>query len=269
MMQQSAVVNSYYKAYYLSKAWIELGLVQIKHRGIGFEYVVTTGNSVITDNFFSGQLFSVSTTLSGTASLLSKNFWQGSGCESPYVLSGGESVIVPLFRDVTPGTITQLLTTGMVYENLAQLLDKITIKNISSPDAVTFGLLTLSGEELSDNGIFFKSWSLTTSSLGEFKLAFDTYMAEADRNFANYYTTRELIEKWYKMYFMISNTAQESQSFCLQTVMDSQSQTFPVLPTDTFFLQSQASFGNQRVGLDASYAQPIPSFLFGAYSTFN
>lgn len=157
MMQQSAVVNSYYKAYYLSKAGIELGLVQIKHRGIGFEYVVTTGNSVITDNFFSGQLFSVSTTLSGTASLLSKNFWQGSGCESPYVLSGGESVIVPLFRDVTPGTITQLLTTGIVYENLAQLLDKITIKNISSPDAVTFGLLTLSGEELSDNGIFFKS----------------------------------------------------------------------------------------------------------------
>jgi len=36
---------------------------------------------------------------------------------------------------------------------------------------------------------------LTTTSLGEFKLAFDTYMAEADRNFANYYTTKELIEK--------------------------------------------------------------------------
>ena len=42
MMKQSAVIHSYYKAYYLSKAGIELGLTQIKHRGIGFNYTITT-----------------------------------------------------------------------------------------------------------------------------------------------------------------------------------------------------------------------------------
>ncbi|MEI6773941.1 MAG: hypothetical protein WCL18_03910 [bacterium] len=42
----------------------------------------------------------LSTILSGTASLLSKNFWQGSGCSFPYVFTGGQSIIVPLFRDM-------------------------------------------------------------------------------------------------------------------------------------------------------------------------
>ena len=66
---------------------------------------------------------------------------------------------------------------------------------------------------------------------------------------------------------MISNTAQIEQSFCLQTVA-SQLEVIPNLPTDTFFLQSQASFGNQHVALDASYAQPIPGFLFSAYNSY-
>lgn len=65
---------------------------------------------------------------------------------------------------------------------------------------------------------------------------------------------------------MISNTAQIEQSFCLQTVSN-QLEAAYVLPTDTFFLQSQASFGNQHVALDASYTQPIPGFLFSAYSS--
>lgn len=65
---------------------------------------------------------------------------------------------------------------------------------------------------------------------------------------------------------MISNTAQTQQSFCLQTISNSL-ETVYVLPTDTFFLQSQASYNNQSVTLDASYAQPIPGFLFGTYSS--
>jgi len=66
---------------------------------------------------------------------------------------------------------------------------------------------------------------------------------------------------------MISNTAQIQQSFCLQTIA-SQLEVIPNLPTDIFFLQSQASFGNQHVVLDASYAQPIPSFLFNTYNSY-
>ncbi len=271
MMKQSAVVNSYYKAYYLSKAGIELWLSIIKYRGVGFEYSVNTWAALVRDNFFSGQNFSLFTSVSGTSSLLSKKFWQGSGCAFPYVLSGGESIIVPLFRDVTPWSIADLFSSWIVYENLASLLenDSLDIEHILSSDTVTFGLLILSGNELYENGIFFKSWSLSTISLHDFTTAFATYMTEVDRNFVNFYGSPLLIEKGYKIYLMLSNTAQIDQSFCLKILADTQSQSISVLPTDTFFLQSQASYGDQRVALDASYAQPIPSFLFGAYSDFN
>ncbi|MFA6256267.1 MAG: hypothetical protein WC606_03715 [Candidatus Absconditabacterales bacterium] len=271
MMQQSAVVNSYYKTYYLSKAGIELGFSAIKHRGVGFEYMVNTGSDIVSNNFFSEHNFSLSISISGTASLLSKKFWQesGSGCTYPYVLSGGESLIIPLFRDNYTGPVAGSFEPGIYYQNLADLFknDKIQIETVDSPDSVTFGLLILSGEDLYENGIFFRSGSLNTNSLNEFRTAFETYMMEINPTLANDYGSPQFIEDGFKIYFMISNTAQTQQSFCLQTVSTPLEMVY-VLPTDTFFLQSQASYGNQQVALDASYAQPIPGFLFTTYSSY-
>jgi hypothetical protein len=267
MIKQSAVVHAYYKTYYLSKAWIELGLTQIKYRGAWFNYVVYTGDKIVLDNLLCKPNCTLSTTLSGTASLLSKKFWQGSTCTSPYVLSGGTSLIVPLFKDTYAGSVSGSFTTGIHYQNLANIFkdDEITIQNISSPDMVTFWLLLLSGEDLHENGVFFKSWTLTTSSLRAFKTAFETYMIEVDPALTNYYGLQQLIDHGLKMYLMISNTAQATQSLCLQTTS---TPLTTVLPTDVFFIQRQASYLTQKVALDASYAQPIPNFLFSTYSTY-
>lgn len=268
MMQQSAVVNSYYKTYYLSKAWIELGLAQIKHRGIGFDYMVNTGDQIVLDNFLCGPNCSLSANISGTASLLSKKFWQGSGCSSPYILSGGGSIVLPLFRDATPWIIGELFETGIVYENLANLFhedDKISFISDFGWD-VTFGIMILSGEDLSQNGIFFKKWSLKW--LSTFRDDFEAYLATIDATM--YYSESRLkdtywlpwlIQNWFKIYLMISNASETPESFCISAGQN-------VLPTDTFFIQSQASYGNQKVALDASYAQPIPGFLFNAYSSY-
>lgn len=72
------------------------------------------------------------------------------------------------------------------------------------------------------------------------------------------------------MYLMISNASDDMESFCIDIaqpkppIMNKNS----VLPTDVFFLQSQASYGNQTVVLDVLYAQPIPGFLFSTYTSF-
>ncbi len=264
MMKQSAVVNSYYKAHYLAKAWIELWLVQVKHRGVGFNYTINTWDKIILDNFSCGANCSISTTLSGTASLLSKKFWQGSGCSSPFVLTSGDSLIVPLVRDAYSWNVAGTFASWIAYQNLADLFknDKIQIKNISSPpDQVTFGLLILSGQDLYENGVFFRSWFLNTLSLHDFKTAFESYMIEIHPAFTNYYWSSTLIAHGFRIYLMISNTAATEQSFCLQTISNTFEQAY-VLPTDSFFIQSQASYGNQKVWLDASYTQPIPWFLF-------
>lgn len=269
MMKQSALVHAYYEAYYISKAWIELGLAQTTHRWIGFNYALNSGDAVVLDNFLCQPNCSLSTTLSGTSSLLSKKFWQSTSCDAPYVLSGGQSIIVPLFRDNFVGWIRDSFTSAIQYQNLADLFknDKIAIVNVSPPDIVTFWLLILSGENLHENGVFFKTWMLTTSSLHWFRSAFESYMTKIDPVFTNYYWSLQLIERGFKIYLMVSNTAQVDQSLCMQT-SSAPLQVISVLPADTFFIKSQSSYNNQHVALDASYAQPIPGFLFSTYTSY-
>ncbi len=278
MIQQSTVVHNYYKAYYLSKAGIELGLSQIKHRGIWFNYVVNTWDAIVVDNFFSGFTFSISTNISGTAALLSKKFWQDSSCQFPYILSGGDSLIVPLFKEFYTWWVAESFQSGIAYQNLADLFKNDQIEFISSfPWEVTFWMLILSGNELSPDGIFFKTWTLAPWWLSAFRQQFETYLATIDpilypleSQLKNDYQRPRLIENWFTMYFMISNSTDTPQSFCVS--LHQQQPPIPwyldVLPTDTFFLESQASYGNQKVALDASYAQPIPGFLFNTYSTY-
>lgn len=279
MMKQSAVVNSYYKAYYLSKAWIELGLAQIKHRGIGFEYTVNTWDAIVLDNFFSGQKFTLSTHISGTALLLSKKFWQESGCSFPYSLYGWQSIIIPLIKETYTWTIDGTFWSEIVYQNLADLFKNDQIQFISDfPWEVNFGMLILSGNEIAANGIFFKTWTLSAWWLSTFKNQFETYLSTIDDSYLypleyqlkSNYQRPWLIDNGFTMYFMISNPSDTLQSFCL-SIQQKQSNTLSapdVLSTDTFFIESQASYGDQNVALDASYAQPIPWFLFNTSSTY-
>ena len=93
-------------------------------------------------------------------------------------------------------------------------------------------------------------------------------MTTIDSYFTNYYGSSQLIANGFKIYFMISNTAPVDQSFCLQTISNAL-EVPAVLPTEAFFIQSQSSYGNQNVSLNASYAQPIPDFLFNTYSSYS
>ena len=274
-MKQSAVVTSYYKAYYLSKAGIEFWLSAIKHRGIGFEYAVNTGDALVRDNFSFEQKYSISLAISGNASLLSQKFRQWSGCEVPYTLSGGESFVIPLFRDKYVWWVAWLFDSKKEYENLASLFKNDQIEFISEFGwDVTFGVLILSGEELSQNGIFFKKWTLKW--LPTFKTEFETYLATIDPSMyplesqlKNDYEKPWLIDNGFKMYLLVSNSTAAPESFCVSVHASESVPERVILPTDTFFLQSQASFADQIVALDASYAQPIPGFLFTTYSSFS
>lgn len=275
MMKQSSVLHSYYKSYYLSKAGIELWLAQITNRWVGFEYVVGTGDAIASGNFLCGDNCSMTMSISGTASLLSKKFWQGTGCESPYILSGGDSVIIPLFRDVTPWTVADMFSSSMVYENLAQIFknDRISFDSEFGWE-VNFGILILSGDDLSENGIFFQKWNLN-SWLPAFRESFEQYLGTIDSGLypldsqlKNNYDKTRLLDNGYKMYLLVSNSTTSEETFCVAVQQSQEALVSYVLPTDIFFLSSQASYGNQQVALDASYAQPIPGFLFSTYSSF-
>jgi hypothetical protein len=93
-------------------------------------------------------------------------------CQSPFVLSKGETLIVPVFADNLIGTLADGFLSPITYVNLYQSLQDATIVT-SDTSQVTFGMLVLSGEELASNGIFFQQGMLKTD-LQTFLTAFDT-----------------------------------------------------------------------------------------------
>jgi len=277
MMKQSAVVHNYYKAYYLAKAGLEISLTQVANRGVGFEYTIQSGDAIVRENFFSGfdqSVYSLSTQISGMSMMLSKNFWQSTGCEHPYVLASNDTIIVPLFRDSGWKSVYDILTTWITYQNLAHIFKHDAIEVVFSEfsDEATFGILILSGDDLSPNGIFFQKGDLITNWLNTFRQKFETYLSTIDSflypkesQLASNYWLSSLIDNNFRMYLLISNSSKNQQEFCLSIEQSWTTPTISLLPTESFFLQSHASYAGQQVVLDAVYAQPIPWFLFGTY----
>lgn len=257
MMKQSAVVHSYYKSYYLAKAGLEFWLTALSVRGVGFEYTINSWDVVIRDNFATWTHLSLS--ISWLTSLLSKNPRQGSGCDHPYLLSGWQSIIVPLLRDGYTGDAAGIFTTPISTQNLADVLkqDKIAFAPRGEGKMI-FGILLLTWGELYENGTYSHSWN-RNDGFTSFIKSFEEYYSQLDLTIANWYANADFR---YSLYLIITNTDTSEQSFCLET-----SSPY-LLPTDTFFLASQSSYGNQSVALDATYAQPIPSFLFSTYSSY-
>ena len=274
MIQQSARVFSYYKAYYIAKSWIELWLTQVATHDVGFQYLLTTGHRLIDENFVYGDTYDLAYSISGMAPLLSQNFWQSSGCTTPYRIAGGESMIIPLFRDASAWSLVDIFTQRS-YQNLASLFKNKQISFVSEHGwDVVYGMLILSWDQLATNGVFFRKWTLLWW-LSDFVDDFDEYLSTIDpflypieSQLKQRYDTSWLIDNGFTLYLMISNPSQSALSFCVNIQQSSQRPEVSVLPTASYFLQSIGSYDGQIVALDALYAQPIPGFLFSTYTDY-
>ena len=125
------------------------------------------------------------------------------------MLSDGQSLIVPLFKDNFVGSLSDGFTTVMSYDNLygALLAAEIQTSDLSQ---VTFGMVVLSGNELAGNGIFFQTGNIK-EGLTNFLTSFDSYF----RNLSALPDISNQDISPYRFFFMISNSSQEPISFCL------------------------------------------------------
>lgn len=101
IIQYNGSILSYYKSYYLARGGLELSLAQVTHRGIGFEYEVGTGDTILTENFDCKNCGFV-TTIHAKDKYINAKPWLGTGCNdnTKIVVNPGESSIIPLHYDV-------------------------------------------------------------------------------------------------------------------------------------------------------------------------
>ncbi len=93
-------INYYYKAYYISKAWLELSLAQINNRWLWFSYKLNTWDNIV-KNFNCYPNCNLKVENIWKSNILKENFWNWiNNCNSGYIkLLPLENYVIPLFID--------------------------------------------------------------------------------------------------------------------------------------------------------------------------
>lgn len=257
MISYTSEAYSYHKSYYLSKAWLELALVEVKNADIGFSNVISGYDSIFTDNFDCDDC-SFDLNIQWKAQHLSDKFWISHECnnDNAFIIKKWDSLILPLFVQKEIGLNLEVFKLDKEYnfEPLKYRKDLKFISNQSYSNKLNLWLIILSGTDVQRDYLFIKSYD---SSIDVFK----KYFQEFDDFYGNFLNNKNFFS-----YLIISNPNTEDLSFCV--FLEANQWWVPKLlelATNSFFISSVASYSNKTVGLQAIFAQPIPSFLASTY----
>lgn len=250
MTQQSVATYQYYQSYYLAKAGIEYNLSVLPVRGIGFSHTLQSGSaSFLRQNFDCQANCDVWFDLQGSSAFLAQNFWEGSGCLHPFVLATGDSLLIPLVHNAFTGNWAASFSTTMSYTNALTALKDMQF--ISTGTAVVWGMITLSGQDTLNDGMYFRTGDIQLGLhqfLNDFQAHVKPFILDIQSPHIAPYT----------FYFMISNPGSDALAFCMSGET--------TLPTQQVYLKSRGRAGTQTIGLEAVIKQAIPDYLLQTYS---
>jgi hypothetical protein len=256
---------SYYKSYYLAKAWSELALSEITNRWIGFENVVSAWDKILLQNFFCKWWCKFAMSISGTSQYLSKNFIDDADCQNPFVLNTWSALILPLFKEVPEKNNYDIFTSPIKYQNMSDVLSNIifTWINIANPNVSIWILIVAWDKEIYTNWIFIQTWILNNNLIWKFKSDFENYSSN-DTKINSRYTNDDYInEDWLKNYLLISNLDNANPiSFCINV------KNWEKIATEKFWVKSIWKYSKTNIWLEVEYKQPIPDFLANSYLNF-
>ena len=241
-------LDGYYKSYYLSKAWIELALTEIDNSDIWFSNEIKWDDNIFSQNLCKWWGCSVDLTVLGRAKELNQYFWESTGCtaETAFTLAGGESFALPLFLQDTWSSNAQLVLwewkDDISYISIDDLKN-VRLKFLDNNEGKREIVLSLVFPTLAMqlDYLYIATWVLDETAI-------KTFVENAGLH--NY-------DLGSKIYLMISNSTIHPISFCFSSRVD--------LPATKFYVVSLWNYQWKYVGMQAIYAQPIPSFMFDGY----
>lgn len=259
MMRLSSDVYTYYNGYYFARAGLETDLTLWAARGVGFEHTLGTWTDFVVQNISCPRCI-FSNSLSGVAEYVVPRFWMYSGCtkDSIFVLWSWRSVVVPLFIDRWTGTMYELLTQPVVYENIYTPNLQFDFKDFSTGRTkdVTLGLISFTKEQdLYDISLTrrYKNEQFTPQVLNTF---LHDFVSDHERDTPGGIDRKK---QDIQNYFFISNSAEDDSilSFCLDV-------NIPV-PARDRYIKTIGIFRDSSVALEGQVQQPIPTFLIQTY----
>ena len=251
MSTQYSQIVSYYKSYYLAKAGMETALTQLQHRWLGFSETVDSSSHLVSENIHQSQS-SFSFSVLGKSSFLSMSLLDSGTCAHPFVVWSGQTLVVPLFIDWFVGSLSDSLIQTPDLQNLWTLLSQLVPVYTSAPGPVNLWLLLSDGNGLYPNGMYFSQLTTWTKEwFKQFSSAATSALGALDDVKLNTWQSH----KAFTPYLVIANKDRLSAKFCLR-LPDGQA-----LPTQHYLIQSFGTYGSTTLNLEATYKQPMPSFL--------
>lgn len=107
MISSSGQIREFYNSYYITKWWLELGVLAVQKYDYGFEDNITGGNAIIANNLRCAQKKHCNLNITIQSRIkditIDNTYWAINTCstftQNPFTLSQGQSLILPLFAD--------------------------------------------------------------------------------------------------------------------------------------------------------------------------
>lgn len=266
-------ISKYYKSHYISKWWLELALAQVNNRGVWFQYDIFTWSEFSRSNFLCNWTCSFSSELHWTNRKISKQFDDWTGCDYPFSLSGGDSVVLPLFKDVFEGSIFDSLSKPIVYKNLAFNLPNASIITEDLNKEMNIWIIFLSGWDIDEQGFFFKKMFLNESAIIDFSKQFEDFAKTVfigTKSLISYYENNQILDDNYmRSYLVLSNPkTQSNMKFCISVEEKIGNKWSAFLSLPYYYTRVIWKTSDFLLWLDSQVNQPIPGFLANIYSDY-
>ena len=230
---------NYFRAFYIAKAWNELGLTEVYHREAWFDHIVSSWDLIVTGNLvwiytWFDPYFNM--TISWNFKYLTNDVRYTNECNSgnKIVLGSWEWIMLALFTDITKPIDGILSDTSNIqpinYRDKIKIYDKIR-EWWGSDNYFTFWIFDYT-DEYNMNNIFVETWTDIEYFIGKHQ--------------SNFWDNK-------RTYLTIKNSWEWSVSFCLYKYDE-------LIPSYDSLITVQANYWDMEVWLQSVVKRWVPSW---------
>lgn len=290
MISSTASLRDFYQSYYITKGWIELGILAVNRYDYGFEDTLTWSEDIIKNNLHCKKNCNLWLTITSRIKPQSNETItfgttpepMTNGCslfsENKIILSGWSSYILPLFADQRKLGIQSQWLKNLFDSNdyTLNIISENRSNNSSDPIWIGIALWSWFKHDYENQSGFkqslYSTGIINGSSSSDFNLNHFLYYTDGIANTTlqpeqsiakSFWRSEKLLEKENFNYIFITNIWTQPYAFCLQAEANTDGYTL-----DNTIVTSIWSYWTTTIGLQANIKKPLADYIINSYSEY-